>query len=128
MSTDEMQQNVPASTEPSRKKKCVGVTREAKITVLATENTKRGASSERFQNYFDKKPSTVQEAIDCGLTMADIHYDFIKGFINVEGAQVVEYTPSRRGPRTPGGSKKSKSKAMSEDVLDDGADLSSEGF
>ena len=84
---------------PKMKKKVSGVSKESKLTVIATENNKRGASAARFQAYLDKKPATVQEALDAGLTMGDIHYDHIHGSIDVEGAVVEEYEPKARGPR-----------------------------
>jgi len=81
------------------KKKVTGVTREATIEVLTETNPKREGSNayDRFEGYLaEEAPTTVAEALDNGLTMGDIHYDFIHGFISVEGAEVIEYTPTKR--------------------------------
>lgn len=84
---------------PKMKKKVSGVVATASLVVLATENKKRGASAERFQHYLDDNPTTVQEALDAGLTMGDIHYDIIHGSIEVEGAEISEYMPTPRGTK-----------------------------
>lgn len=95
---------VDAETEVTQRtaKKVTGVTKEAKLTVLAESNPKRGGSDSfnRFEGYLTTPPpSTVEEAIGNGLTMGDIKYDIIHGFIKVEGASVEEYTVNPRGPR-----------------------------
>lgn len=86
---------------PRMAKKVAGVSKEAALIVLAESNPKRAnsASYDRFQGYLDKKPATVQEALDAGLTIGDIHYDIIHGSIEVEGAEVTEYEVKPRGPR-----------------------------
>jgi len=89
-------------TGPKMSKKVEGVERDALITVLATENPKRegSAAADRFSKYFDlTSESTVQDAIDLGLTMGDIKYDTIHGNIEVAGAEVLEYEITPRGPR-----------------------------
>lgn len=87
---------------PKKAKKVTGVSKDAKITVVATSNIKREGSEahKRFAGYLtDPAPTTVQEALDNGLTIGDIHYDLIHGSITVEGAEVIEYEISPRGPR-----------------------------
>ena len=89
---------------PKTKKKCTGVTQDAAITILVESNPKRSgsASYDRFEGYLtDPAPATVKDALENGLIMGDIHYDFIHGSISVEGATVEEYTPSARGPNAP---------------------------
>ena len=86
------------------KKRVKGVKKDAIITIIAESNPKRAASASfvRFEGYFtDPAPTTVQEALDNGLTMGDIHYDIIHGSISVADAIVDEYMPAFRGPRTP---------------------------
>lgn len=86
--------------EVKKSKKVEGLTREAKVTVIATSNPKRegSAAHERFEHYFKlKKNATVQDAIDAGLTIGDIRFDTIAGSISVEGATVVEYEVTPRG-------------------------------
>ena len=80
-------------------KRVKGVSKDAAISVLADANPKRAGSKsfDRFEGYLtDPAPTTVQEALDNGLTMGDIHYDLIAGSITVEGAEVEEYTPVKR--------------------------------
>jgi len=84
-------------------KKVEGITKESTVTVLAESNPKRESSKayERFENYFSlSEGATVQDALDAGLTMGDIHYDFIHGNIEVSDATVVEYTPEVRTAKT----------------------------
>jgi hypothetical protein len=82
-------------------KRVKGIDKNAALTVLAESNPKRAGSSayDRFEGYFKDGIATVQDALDAGLTMGDIKYDVTHGFIEVEGAEVEEYTPSVRGPR-----------------------------
>lgn len=90
-----------APAKSTKKKKCTGVSQDAKIEILVTSNPKRpgSASYDRFEGYLtEKAPATVKDALENGLIMGDIHYDFIHGSINVEGATVVEYEPNARGP------------------------------
>lgn len=109
------------------RKKVEGVTKESVVTVLAESNPKREGSKafDRFDHYFSLvEGDTVQTALDAGLTMGDIHYDFIRGNIEVEGASVVEYTPE---PRTP----KAESEGADTEDESEGADTeeaSAEGF
>ena len=91
-----------SETEIKTKKKATGITKDATLSVLVDANPKRQGSAayDRFEGYLTSPaPSTVQEALDNGLTMGDINYDFIAGSIEVEGASVEEYTPTPRGPR-----------------------------
>lgn len=84
-------------------KKVTGVSKDAKLTVLAESNPKRSGSDSfnRFEGYLTTPPpQTVEEALANGLTMGDIKYDIIHGFISVEGADVEEYTVNPRGPRS----------------------------
>ena len=91
-----------AADAPKMKKKVTGITNDAKIEILVESNPKRSgsASYDRFEGYLTKEaPATVKAALENGLIMGDIHYDFIHGSIKVEGATVVEYAPAVRGPR-----------------------------
>lgn len=91
-----------AETGPRLAKRVLGITKEAAITVLVEANPKResSASYARFEGYLtDPRPATVQAALDNGLTMGDIKFDTIHGFISVEGAEVEEYEVNPRGPR-----------------------------
>ena len=59
---------------------------DSKITLLVKENPKREGSAgyERFQaGYIDSKAKTVQQALDAGVTLADIAYDVKKEFIKL---------------------------------------------
>jgi ADP-ribose pyrophosphatase YjhB (NUDIX family) len=102
---------------PRMAKKVTGIEKDAGLTVLVDSNPKRAgsASYDRFEGYLgDTTPTTVQEALDAGLTMGDIKYDLIHGSIEVEGAEVVEYEVSPRGPRP--------AKDTDEDLAGDEAD------
>jgi hypothetical protein len=91
-----------AETGPRLAKRVLGITKDAAITVLVEANPKResSASYQRFEGYLtDPRPATVQAALDNGLTMGDIKFDTIHGFISVEGAEVEEYEVNPRGPR-----------------------------
>lgn len=99
------------SETPKVKKRVTGIAATAKLTVIAKDNKKRGASADRFNGYLKTPaPKTVQEALDNGLTMGDIAYDIVHGSIQVEGTKVEEYEPKPRGS----GSAKPKS---AEDVV-----------
>ena len=77
--------------KPATKKKVNGVKKDAAIVIIAESNPKRvgSASYDRFQHYLTEPvPETVQAALDKGLIMGDIHYDFIHGSIEVDGATV----------------------------------------
>jgi len=85
------------------KKKVEGVTKDSVVTVITESNPKREGSKsyDRFESYFKLEDgATVNDAITAGLTMGDIHYDFIHGNINVEGAEVTEYLPTPRGAKS----------------------------
>lgn len=56
----------------------------AKIKLLVTENPKRGNCAKRFDAYF-KGIKTVEQALDKGLTMADLRWDVEHEFIAVDG-------------------------------------------
>lgn len=84
-------------------KKVNNITKEAALTVLVESNPKRPSSSAytRFQGYLtDPRPTTVEQALANGLTIGDIKFDVIHGFISVAGAEVEEYEVKERGPRT----------------------------
>lgn len=88
--------------EVKMKKRVKGVSKDASLTVVAESNPKRAGSKsfDRFEGYLtDPAPTTVQEALDNGLGMGDIHYDIIAGSIEVDGAEVEEYTPTARGAK-----------------------------
>lgn len=90
-------------TGPKMAKKATGIESSAALSVLATENPKREESQawERFQGYFTLSgDATVQNALDAGLTMGDIKYDFIHGYIEVDGATVEEYEVTPRGAKS----------------------------
>lgn len=86
---------------PRTAKKVTGLSKDATLKVLVESNPKRpgGASYDRFEGYFGEGITTVQDALDAGLTMGDIKYDIVHGFIEVEGVDVEEYTVTARGPR-----------------------------
>lgn len=109
--------------EVKMKKKVEGVTQESLVTVLAESNPKREGSKahERFEMYFGLEVgTTVKEAIDAGLTMGDIHYDFIHGNIDVEGANVVEYAPTPRGEKAEVESAEGDTAVDSEEATEEG--------
>lgn len=109
---------------PKMAKRAVGIERDSVVKVIATENPKREESQawERFQNYFTlPEGSTVQQAIDAGLTMGDIKYDVIHGYIEVDGASVEEYEVTPRGSR-------SSDDGEEESVGDDDAEDEASGF
>lgn len=83
-------------------KRVNNITKEAALTVLVESNPKRPSSSAytRFQGYLtDPRPATVEQALANGLTIGDIKFDIIHGFISVAGAEVEEYEVKERGPR-----------------------------
>jgi hypothetical protein len=103
---DTMSEEVAVVEEASEKApktatRVTGISKEAALKVLATNNPKRAGSSayDRFEGYFKDGIETVNDALDAGLTMGDIKYDIAHGFIEVDGAVVEEYIPSTRGPR-----------------------------
>ena len=121
MSKKEAEVEAPEQEElpeegPVMRKKAVGITAEAKIEILVEDNPKRAGSKARdvFEIYLQTKPKTVQEAMDNGIGKDHVAYDFIHGFITVEGAEVVEYEVKPRGP--------AKTEPAEEVVADDGAD------
>jgi len=92
------------AVKSTTRKKVEGVTKDSIVTVLADSNPKRPSSAAytRFQAYLDNK-DTIKTVADClshDLTMGDVHYDFIHGSIEIEGATVIEYEPKSRGPRS----------------------------
>lgn len=97
---------VAAATEdtgPKMAKRAIGISNDAALTVLVKENVKRAgsAAATRFEGYLtDPAPATVAAALENGLTMGDIKFDLIHGFIEVAGASVEEYEVNPRGPRT----------------------------
>lgn len=115
-------EKVEATDEaPVMKKKVQGISKTAALIVIADSNPKRpgSASYARFEGYMtDPAPATVQEALDNGLTMGDIAYDVIHGSIEVEGAEVIEYMPKKRGPRAEGEEGEPEGVEVSEDEDD----------
>ncbi len=103
MSKDEATQDeAPAIKGPKMAKKVEGLTREGIVTVIATTNPKREGSAayDRFEYYFTLDEGTsVQSAIDAGLTIGDIRFDLIAGSIEVTDAEVVEYEVTPRGEK-----------------------------
>lgn len=100
-------------------KKVSGVTKESALTVLATENPKRpsSASYKRFEGYLTSPaPATVGDALENGLTIGDIKFDIVHGFIEVEGAEVTEYEVKPRGPRA------AKEEGEEADLISDSSD------
>ena len=105
MSKKEKNVEVEATVEaaPRTAHKVTGVTKDAALTVLVEANPKRASSASyaRFEGYLtNPAPATVEEALKNGLTMGDIKFDIIHGFIAVEGAVVEEYEVKPRGPRS----------------------------
>jgi len=118
MSKDEVAQEEEAVKGPKMGKKVEGLTREGIVTVVATTNPKREGSAayDRFENYFKLgEGSSVQEAIDSGLTIGDIRFDLIAGSIEVSDAEVVEYEVTPRGD---------KKEVIETDAETEGEDLS----
>ncbi len=103
MSKDEATQDAaPAIKGPKMAKKVEGLTREGIVTVIATTNPKREGSAayDRFEYYFTLDEGTsVQSAIDAGLTIGDIRFDLIAGSIEITDAEVVEYEVTPRGEK-----------------------------
>ena len=106
--SEEIQEEVTETEEakaPKARKKVEGVTKDAIVKVLAESNPKRSGSKayDRFEKYFElEEGATVEQAIELGLTMGDIHYDYIAGSIEVSDATVVEYTPQPRKAKAEG--------------------------
>ncbi len=108
-------------TGPKMAKRVNGLAKDAVVTVLTQTNPKREGSQayDRFENYFKLKTgATVQDALDAGLTIGDIRYDFIHGSIKVEGASVEEYEVTPRGA----------SAGAESDTADVGSDEEGSGF
>jgi len=63
------------------------IPREGALTVLVEKNPKRegSAAAGRFEGYFTPGLATVQDALNAGLTPADLFHDIGHGFIKVEG-------------------------------------------
>lgn len=106
--TNEIEETTSAQSDeikesgPRTAVKVTGVRKDAKLKVVVEENPKRPGSSayERFEGYFKlKEGSTVQDALDHGLTMGDIKYDIAHNYIEVEDASTEEYEVKPRGPR-----------------------------
>lgn len=113
-----MSEDNTQDTGPKMAKRAVGITAEAALTVLATENPKREESQahERFAGYFTLGDgATVASALEAGLTMGDIKYDVIHGYIEVAGASVEEYEVTPRG-------ESSDDEGEEEEVGSDGAE------
>lgn len=100
----EMTEEQATEATPKMAKKVQGISADSTLTVLAESNPKK-ANSKAFDMYelYATLPegATVKDAKDAGISMADIHYNVIHGYIDVEGAEVVEYEVSPRGPRKP---------------------------
>lgn len=97
------QEELPAEdTGPQTRKRCVGITDDAAITIKVSDNPKRAGSKARdvFQLYLDQNPGTVKEAIEIGIGRDHLAYDHIHGFIEIAGASVEEYEVKPRGPRS----------------------------
>lgn len=105
-----------AAEKKSIARKVTGISKEATLVVKVEANPKRPGSSayDRFDGYFKEGVDTVQKALDAGLTMGDIKYDSIHGFIEVEGAEITEYEVSARGPRA------KKAGSVGDDLLESG--------
>lgn len=96
-----VQEELPETEGPKMRKKVTGITNDAAIEILLDSNPKREGSKARdvFEIYLEKKPTTVQEAVDYGIGKDHLAYDFIHGSISIAGAEVVEYEVTPRGPR-----------------------------
>jgi len=105
------------------RKKVEGVTKESMVTVLAESNPKREGSKayDRFEHYFSLiEGDNVQTALDLGLTMGDIHYDFIQGNIEVDGAEVIEYTPEPRAAKADDEADDEADEANADEAVEEG--------
>lgn len=90
------------ATGPKMAKRVDGILPESVLTVVTTVNPKREGSQsyDRFQGYFDlAEGATVKDALDKGLTMGDIRYDVIHGYIEIADANVTEYEVTPRGEK-----------------------------
>ncbi len=104
---------------PRTAKRVSGIEKNAKLEVLVTENPKREDSQayDRFKGYFTLEGEpTVDDALTAGLTMGDIKYDTIHGFISVDGATVEEYEITPRGSR--GNDEESEEETLEDDDSD----------
>lgn len=91
-----------APAGPKTAKRVDGITPESVVTLVATVNPKREGSQsyDRFEHYSKlEEGATVAQAIEAGLTMGDIRYDVIHGYITVAGANVTEYEVTPRGEK-----------------------------
>lgn len=89
-------------TGPKMAKRVNGIEKSAVLKVITDSNPKREGSQayDRFQGYFElSEGATVEDALEKGLTIGDIRYDVIHGFIEVEGASVEEYEVTPRGEK-----------------------------
>jgi len=95
------QEVLPAKEGPKLRKKVVGIEASSAITVLSESNPKRAGSQAHkdWDIYADSGAKTVQEFYDAGGNKASIAYDFMHGFIDCAGAEVVEYEVTPRGPK-----------------------------
>ena len=75
------------------------------ITLVVTENPKRGASKDRYDAY--KSGQTVDEFIAAGGTRGDVNWDIAHGFITVE----IVAAPEKVKEEKPAKVKKSKETA-----------------
>lgn len=101
MAKKEAIEELPVDEGPRMAKKVNGITKEAALEVLVEENPKRAGSKayDVFAIYLETNPTNVQEALDAGIGMDHLKYDFMHGSINIEGAEVEEYEVKPRGPR-----------------------------
>ena len=103
MTDENTNEAVEEKAKSAIRKKVSGVTKDSKVTVIAESNPKRPSSAAhtRFQAYLDNADSisTVADCLALGLTVGDLHYDFIHGSVTIEGAEVIGYEPKPRGSK-----------------------------
>ena len=119
----ESQEELPeADKGPRMAKKVTGIAPDCKVTVVSESNPKRAGSQayEDWGIYAEAKVTTVQEGLDAGLTKAHFAYDHMHGFIEVDGAEVVEYEVTPRGPN--------KGAEAAEETAEPEAEDGSDGF
>jgi hypothetical protein len=89
-----------------------GVELTAAVTLLASGNPKREGSkaADRFAGYVDGM--SVQEALDAGLTTADLVYDAAHGHIAVEGYNPALVVKKEKAPKAEKATKAPRAKKV----------------
>jgi hypothetical protein len=124
MSKDKaVQEELPEDKGPRMAKKVININPDAAVTVVSESNPKRAGSQafEDWKIYDEANVTTVQEGFDAGLTKAHFAYDHMHGFIEVAGAEVVEYEVTPRGPNK-------DADTEAEEPVTDGEEVDNDGF